>query len=488
MVSSGSEANVAVAGTLALLARSGSQLAQIGIFIVAARLLSPADFGVFTLVLAGAILLTRVAEAGTREFVMSWRGDTAALDQVGTAALFSGMAAATVGVMAAALLDGLWQMHLAALLFGSLAFWVLLSTLSTAYSGMLVRQDKTAGHSIATLVAEGVGLAVTIGGLLTGGGIIALVVGKIAAQATYLLHAAYLTRWIPRLGIGRKMAGELYEFSRHILANRIIAFLHVYAASFLIGVFLGPASVGFYRAAERLGSAFSDLLEEPARLMAWMALSRSVRRKQGEADVKRRLGTTATIFIPLFLLLAAPVFIGLALVSEGLVVLLLGEQWRPAGTPTAILAVVYLFFAVNTFNEPLLSLAGEIRRLPPVFLLNAAVSISCVVVFVPYGLTAVALGQLLAAMVSLGATIFLQTRFGAVRWRTIAAEGAYAVPALAAMCLAVLWADSAVLTPLPLIVRLAAQVTIGAVVYICVVLTIRPSLIHAFRTLGSVSD
>jgi O-antigen/teichoic acid export membrane protein len=468
---------------LALVARTGTQLAQVIIFIAAARVLSPAEFGIFTLVLAAAIFLTRVSEAGTREFVMSWEGDTRTLDEVGTAALFSAFAALAAGLLAALLLDHIWELRLAALLLGLLAIWSFLATLSAAYSGMLVRQDRAAGHSIATILAEVAGLVVSLGGLFLGGGILALAAGKIAMQAIYLLHAVHLTKWLPRIAIGSDTAGELFAFSRHILANRIIAFLHIYSASFLIGLFLGPASVGYYRAAERLASVFSDLLEEPARLVTWVTLRNALRQRESGADAKRRLGKTATVLIPLFLLIAAPVFIGLALVSEALVVLLLGEQWRPAGIVTAILAVVYFFFSISAFNEPLLSLTGEIRRLPPVILMNAIVSIVFVMLLVPYGLTAVALGQLATATVSFSATVFLQSRYGGVSWTKIAAEAASAVPALAAMCLAVLWVDQTI--PLSFTARLAAQIVTGAVVYVVLMLIIRPSLIQSFRSLGS---
>ena len=69
---------------------------------------------------------------------------------------------------------------------------------------------------------------------------------------------------------------ELAEFSRYILATRMVAYFHTYALTFIIGIFLGATSVGYYRVAERLGSSFAELMEEPARLIAWVSLRRAV--------------------------------------------------------------------------------------------------------------------------------------------------------------------------------------------------------------------
>lgn len=52
--------------SMAVASRISAQLAQVLVFILAARMLSAAEFGVYTLILAIAILLTRVAEAGSR--------------------------------------------------------------------------------------------------------------------------------------------------------------------------------------------------------------------------------------------------------------------------------------------------------------------------------------------------------------------------------------------------------------------------------------
>ena len=70
-----------------------AQISQLVIFITAARILSPAEFGVFSLVSACAILLLRTSEAGWAPYIMSWQGDDTVPRQVLMIAILSGLGA-----------------------------------------------------------------------------------------------------------------------------------------------------------------------------------------------------------------------------------------------------------------------------------------------------------------------------------------------------------------------------------------------------------
>ena len=475
----------AVMGFAAMASRVSAQLAQVAVFILAARMLSAAEFGVYTLTLAVAIFLTRVSEAGSREFLMSCREDRSLFDQIATAALVSGAIAMCVGTLASAVMYDFFDMVLAGELLALFSVWVVFSTVSAVYAGLLVRQSRAELHSIFLMVGEGVGLLAALFGLMSGWGIFALAFGKFCMQITYLACAIVTTKWVPHLRLHWVVVRELAEFSRYILATRMVAYFHTYAVTFIIGIFLGTTSVGYYRVAERLGSSFAELMEEPARLIAWVSLRRAIREEHSESELKRNVGKEAAVFLPVLLALAAPIFIGLALISENLVVLLLGDQWHPAAPLTSILALVYMLYIPNVLTEPLLSLTGQVRRLPFISLLNAAIAVIFILASVRFGTVGVALGQLMAGLITICVTIWLQSHYGGVAWKKVGANATIVAPALIAMVAGVIWVASLPISPET---QLGLQILTGAVIYSSVLGTLYlcfSGTIHGFLLKGS---
>lgn len=464
---------------MAMASRICAQLAQVLVFILAARMLSAAEFGVYTLILAIGILLTRVAEAGSREFIMSCREDISLFNQIATMALASGAAAMAIGLAVSGVLDRFFEMRLAAEILVIFSVWVVFATFSAVYAGILVRQSRSEMHSILLMVGEGVGLAITLAGLLAGWGIFALAVGKLFMQITYLCSAMLITRWVPRLRLHWAIVKELAAFSRYILATRMVAYFHTYAVTFAIGIFFGTASVGYYRVADRLGSSFADMMDEPSRLIAWVSLRRSIRENQTLQELKRGVGREATVLLPFLLALAAPIFIGLALVSETLVVLLLGDQWHPAAPLTALLALMYMLYSPGVLTEPLLSLTGQVRRLPLVSLCNMVVAVIFLLGAVPFGIMGVAIGQVMAAAITAGVTIWLQSHYGGVSWKRVGASSIIIVPSLIAMVACIIWVSQLSLSPA---LDLGLKILTGALVYVCVLVVLYISFFKVSNT------
>ncbi|MHC1550433.1 oligosaccharide flippase family protein [Phyllobacterium sp. K27] len=456
-------------GFMAVASRICAQLAQVVVFVLAARTLSAAEFGIYTLILAIAILLTRIAEAGSREFIMSCREDISLFNQIATMALASGATAMAIGFGVSGAMDQFFEMRLAAEILAIFSVWVIFATFSAVYAGLLVRQSRSETHSILVMIGEGIGLVVTLAGLLAGWGIFALAVGKLSMQITYLCCAMILTKWIPRPRLHWSIVKELAAFSRYILATRMVAYFHTYAVTFVIGIFFGTASVGYYRVAERLGSSFADMMDEPSRLIAWVSLRRTVRDDQNLSEVKRSVGKEATLLLPFLLALAAPVFIGLALISEKLVVLLLGEQWHPAAPLTALLALMYMLYSPAVLTEPVLSLTGQVRRLPLISLCNVVVAVVFLLGAVPFGIVGVAIGQVMASMITICITVWLQSHYGGVNWKRVGTNSIIIVPSLIAMIAGIFWVSRLSLSPE---LDLGLQILTGALIYTGVLATL----------------
>eukprot|EP01032_Pedospumella_encystans_P000097 gene97-108_t len=147
------------------LAKIVMQVSQLATFIFAARVLTSAEFGLFSYTAALVALLVVVAEGGWREFVMKTTHEDDRVDQIATVALIAGMGATIVGLSAAAILDLQFAMQGEALLVVIFSLWLMPTPFSSVCEGMLIADARLKELSIIRIAAEGCATVVAIYGL-----------------------------------------------------------------------------------------------------------------------------------------------------------------------------------------------------------------------------------------------------------------------------------------------------------------------------------
>ena len=189
-----------------------------------------------------------------------------------------------------------------------------------------------------------------------GAGVLALAYGRLTYQSVHLMLSFCFTRRAPLAGMPRSELRALAIYSWQIFSSRFIYNLRLYLATFVIGAFLGPAPVSYYRAAQRLVSAIAELVSSPALVLAWSML-RQARDSHGLPSPGYQL--QVNLFFQVLFAVALPIFIWLTLMGEDLIRGLLGAQWLPALPIVAVLSLARALALIDSATEPLLSLAGE---------------------------------------------------------------------------------------------------------------------------------
>lgn len=398
-----------------------SQIAQFTVFVVAARILGPADFGVFALVSASAILLLRVAEVGWAPYIMSHDGDDTVPRQVLLVAIITGILIGALGMA------GAW----ASPVFGTSAefvslmllfsVWVMLATASQAQKGVMIWQQKLKASAICEISGEVVGLIVALASLLSGWGLLSLAFARLAAQSTHLMLSFVFTRLMPMAGMTRAMLRDLWVFSSQIFVSRMLINIRLYTATFIIGGFLGPAAVGFFRAADRLVSAVGEVIAVPGQLLAWTLIRRA--RDEGDAEGQAaRINAQVSTHIKFLFCAGAPIFIWMMVMSDELIGGLLSDEWAPAAPLVAILAISRLLFTFGIVTEPLMSIVGQAKRLPAFTLAVLVLSVILTLISVAFDVYAVAWAQVVIAGLVTLATVWLFQTYAGISWGGVMAE------------------------------------------------------------------
>lgn len=298
---------------------------QVVATVVLARLLTPSDFGVVTMVSTFSLLLSNCGFNGFTEAVIQREE----IDEFLVSNLFwinvvAGLLL-TVGFAAAgSLLARFYGDPRVAHVAVGMALTIVLTTLSVQHLALLKRAMLFHLVSINDIVAAAVSVIVSIVLGWAGWGYWALVAGAVARPLSQFVGAWSLCRWLP--SFPRRAAGTapMVQFALRTYGRFMANYCTWNLDNLLIGWRLGPVSLGFYKKAYDLFSLSVSQTTAPLTSVAVSALSRL---NQDSERYKRyflgAFGVTAFLSMGL----GADLF----LIGKDLIRLLLGPQWAETG-------------------------------------------------------------------------------------------------------------------------------------------------------------
>jgi PST family polysaccharide transporter len=298
---------------------------QIVATVVLARLLTPSDFGVVTMVTTFSLLLVNFGLNGFTEAVIQ-RDE---IDQFLVSNLFwinlgAGLLL-TIGFAAAgSLLAWFYGDLRVARVAAGMSITIFLTTLSVQHLALLKRAMRFSLVSANDIAAGAVAVVVSILLGWAGWGYWALVAGAVARALSQSVGAWSLCRWIPSLP--RRAAGttSMVRFALSTYGRFTANYLTWNLDNLLIGWRLGPVSLGFYKKAYDLFALSASQTTAPLTSVAVSALSRLNRDlTQYKRYFLGALGVTAFLGMGL----GADLF----LVGKDVIRLLLGPKWEESG-------------------------------------------------------------------------------------------------------------------------------------------------------------
>lgn len=382
-------------GALTALSRIVTQGAQLVTFLVAAASMSPADFGIFALVSAAVVIMTTLSGSGWPEYTMQWTGPIQQLRYVFALSLFSAAVMACICFVVAQALPLFTDVAQAGSLMELFALTILLYGAANTLNAVEIWQHRLSTAALVIMAAEVLGMVAAVVMLRHGYGIYALAWGKIITTSVWLSLGLFQTRLLPDFRVPRAVSAEIVHFALHIISVRMMITTRAYSGTILVGWFLGAADAGLFRAAQRLSGAIAEIIGEPTRVLAWSLFRQTRDSAAGISGFQDR----ANSLLPLVSAISLPCFATLAIWGSDLAVGLLGESWAAAGPVLTALALMNIIFIFSAANEPILSLAGEVRAMPRMVMENLVTGIVLTLCAGPFGLLPIAWAQVVAAII-----------------------------------------------------------------------------------------
>ena len=319
--------------------------------LVAARLLSPSDFGMVEMAGFVATLTNVLAEFGVGSTVLQMRElDRSVLAQLNTVSLIFSTLAFGLSVAITPLVATFFRTEQLKLLMiiNSLGFFI--TAVQAVPLGLLQRDMDYRRLSLAEAVQAIVQSVITIGCAIAGAGYWSLLIGPFVGKAS----AAGLTAfWRPvSFGLPRwKEIAAPMRFGFEIALSRVAWTAYSQADGIIVGRMLGEAALGTYRLAMSLASAPAEKIG----MLIMRVTGPLFARVQDDKSLVRRY----FLFISDGLALAIfPLVFGLIVVAPELVRTMLGPKWSEAVVPMQWLAA---FMTLRTLNSLMTQVLTSLR-------------------------------------------------------------------------------------------------------------------------------
>ena len=315
-----------VRGAGATLFAGGMTLAiQVIATMVLARLLTPADFGLVTMVTTFSLLLVNFGFNGLTEAIVQRDEVTHELASalfwinVGFGVLFTILFAEAGSLLARFYHDAQVQ-RVAVGIF----FTIFATSLSTVHLALLKRAMHFSGVSMNDIWARLVSVIISILLGWMGWGYWALVAGVIALPVSTAIGAWILCRWMPGFPRTTRGTGSTLRFALHTYGNFTVNYFSRNTDNLLVGWRFDAQSLGFYKKAYDLFALSANQLVSSIAVVVVAALSRV---RKDPVLYRRYLLDALAVMALVGMGLGAT----LTLIGKDLILVLLGPKWGPAG-------------------------------------------------------------------------------------------------------------------------------------------------------------
>lgn len=368
--------------------RWASRLLSLGVLAILSRVLGPSDFGLISMATAVVALVQVFVDSGfsralvQRKSLVDLDVSTAFWASVAMSVVLAGGLALCAPFIAALL----GEPQLAPVI-QALSLSLPLLALSQTPAAMLERDLDFKPLSIRQLIGTVGGALVAIPLALLGFGVWALVAQTVigALCATIALWAS--TSWRPSLQFSWGSLRGLWSVGGAILGIDLLDAIQANIDKLVVGAFFDPTTLGYYFLAQRVGTILIELVTSVMSRVSLTTFSRVQDDRQRVDRIFRQLTFAASA-------VSVPVFGLVAVFAEQIVNGVFGPGWEQAVPILWILAPGWALGAVMYFDRNVLIATEHTRAALILAVVQNAVSIVLVFVFIPFGVLGVAFSRL----------------------------------------------------------------------------------------------
>ncbi|MDI1309667.1 MAG: lipopolysaccharide biosynthesis protein [Methylotenera sp.] len=330
-------------------------LLALGSTLILARLLTPEDFGLFSLALTMLTIISALTELSMANALIHHKSPTDI--HFNTAWTLNLSRALIIGIIfsiSAPIMAQIYHEPRLTSIMLFLAVSIVMSGLNNPKMVLLTRDLVFWQEFALTVSQKFAGFIVGVAIALIYKSYWALVGGMIASQFVGIVISYIIIPFKPKFSFAHSK--ELWSFSIWLTFGQIVNTLNWKLDHLLIGSYLGVKSLGFYSVGDNLAGLPTRETIGPLQTTLFPGFKKI-------SDDNERLKAAYKSAQSLITAIVLPIGVGFALIAHPMVLLVMGEKWLPI---VQVIQVLSCVFALQTLSSPVQPLAmskGETKLL-----------------------------------------------------------------------------------------------------------------------------
>lgn len=367
---------------------------QFVVAVILARLLSPADFGLMSLLaFFGSLSIVFVQGGLSMALVQRTETTHAQENAIFWVNVLAGALFALVLILIAPAVARFYGYPLMHPLMYVVAGQVVLSALGAVQSSLLARGlrfDLLTKAGVVTSLASGI---VGVAAAASGWGVWALAAQLLVYAAVGSATLWWVSDWRPAWRVHFLSIRDLFGFGARISLSSTLEILYGKGFALIIGKAYGAADLGLLERASNTTGLPTGIISQ---IIARTALPLFAARTGDPEGLRRGFKRS----VSLAMLLSLPLMAGLALLSDLVVLNLFGPKWMPSAPLLAITAIGGMLVPLHVLNLQLLLAQGDSRRFLRLEIQKKAVGVFIFGAGCFFGIAGVAYASIVFAIVA----------------------------------------------------------------------------------------
>ena len=361
-----------------------SQGASILISIILARLLSPEDYGVLTIVNVFIVLLNVFVTSGMGvALVQDQNVDDVTICTDFYLSILVGVLLYIVLYFSAPIIAVYYAMPQLTSVIRVLGLKIPVSSIYSIQHATLTKNmefQKLVVPTVLSTIGSGVLGIVTA---YAGWGVWALVTQALMSQILIVCFLAVVIQWKPKLQFSIEKAKQHFYFSSRVVAATLINTFVGQLYTLTIGKTYSGTDAAYYNNGIMYPQKIIGIIESSVNSVAFPAIANV---KDSCDHVKEIMKNT----IQHISFIIVPMMIGMALCGEHIIRVFLTEKWLPSVPYLQIVCLTFVFMPMNGINYEAVKAIGKGDLFLHIQLIKTIINVSALFIALPYGMLAIA--------------------------------------------------------------------------------------------------
>ncbi|HGM9781655.1 TPA: lipopolysaccharide biosynthesis protein [Proteus mirabilis] len=214
-----------------------------------------------------------------------------------------------------------------------------------------------------------------------------------------------LHRWLPMLSFSSESFRYLFGFGSKLMLSGLIDSIYQNIYQMVIGKKFNVLDVGYFTQA-------NQLIQTPAATMTAIIQRVTYPMLSSIQNDEQKLNSAYLLTLRLSAVVIFPILFGLGTIADPLIPELLGIEWKPAALLASILAIGLLLYPIHAINLNYLQVKGRTDLFLKLEIIKKIIITIILIVTIPYGINAICIGIVIQSYIALFINTYYNGRIG----------------------------------------------------------------------------